>query len=372
VVDTSGSVEPALLDAERALVEALLSGLGARDRAVVLSADQSARPVGPDKLGPVDDARRKEISAALSRLSSGGATDLGRALEAAADLLPADAPAGMVVYVGDGWATLGDSTPQAIAGRLSRREAGAPRLGAIAVGPLANRRMLSALTRGSGPLFEIADSEDAARVAVELMSDALRPALASVEVDLGAEVDQVYPRTPRAIPAGETLTAVGRVRGEAPKFVTIRYRDARGLHEERRPVDVLRADDEPDLRRRWASERVEEIVLSGKGREAATDVALKAGLVTPWTALNVAGSGEYIARAFETRVLDLASDGGSLVGPVLATAAISAALCPLLTKKAPAQLAGRRFGAGRGTHSRCWPRRLFGRAAIRGQRYVRN
>ena len=319
VVDTSGSIEPALLDAERSLVEALLAGLGVRDRAVVLSADQSSRPVGPEQLGPVDAARRQQISAALAKLSSGGATDLGRALEAAADLLPADAPAGMVVYIGDGWATLGDSNPEAIAARLSRRDAGAPRLGAIAVGPLANRRVLSALTRGSGPLYEIADSEDAARVAVELMSDALRPALASVEVDLGAEVDQVYPRTPRAIAAGETLTAVGRIRGEAPKFVTIRYRDAKGPHEEKRAVDVLRADDPEEIRRRWATERVEEIVLSGKGREAATDVAMKAGLVTPWTALRIGGSGEYVARAFETRVLDLASDGASLVGPVLST-----------------------------------------------------
>jgi len=321
VLDTSGSIEPALLDAERALVEALLAGLGSRDRAVVLAADQSARAVGPAELGPVDAARRQQISAALSALSPGGATDLGRALESAADLLPADAPAGMVVYVGDGWATLGDSSPGAIAARLSRRAQGAPRVGAIAVGPLANRRVLSALTRGTGPLYEIADSEEAARIAVELMSDALRPALASVEVDLGAEVDQVYPRTPRAVAAGETLTAVGRMRGQPPKLVTIRYRDARGAHEEKRAVDVLRAEDPAEIRRRWASERVEEIVLGGKGREAATDVALKAGLVTPWTALRIGGSGEYIARAFETRVLDLSSDGQSLVGPVLATAA---------------------------------------------------
>jgi len=320
VVDTSGSIEPALLDAERSLVEALLEGLGARDRVVVLAADQSARAVGPAELGPVDATRRQRISAALSQLSPGGATDLGRSLEAAADLLPADAPAGMVVYVGDGWATLGDSSPDAITARLSRREQGAPRLGAIAVGPLANRRVLSALTRGTGPLYEIADSEDAARIAVDLMSDALRPALASVEVDLGPEVDQVYPRTPRAVAAGETLTAVGRIRGEPPKLVTIRYRDARGPHEERRSVDVLRAEDPAEIRRRWATERVEEIVLLGKGREAATDVALKAGLVTPWTALRVGGSGEYVARAFETRVLDLSSDGASLIGPVLSTA----------------------------------------------------
>jgi hypothetical protein len=320
VVDTSGSIEPALLDAERALVEALLAGLGARDRVVVLAADQGSRAVGPADLGPVDAARRTQIAAALSQLSPGGATDLGRALEAAADLLPADAPAGMVVYVGDGWATLGDSTADAIAARLSRRPQGAPRLGAIAVGPLANRRVLSALTRGTGPLYEIADSEDAARIAVDLMSDALRPALAAVEVDLGPEVDQVYPRTPRAIAAGETLSAVGRIRGEPPKFVTLRYRDARGLHEERRAVDVLRAEDPDEIRRRWATERVEEIVLAGKGREAATDVALKAGLITPWTALRIGGSGEYVARAFETRMLDLSSDGASLVGPVLSTA----------------------------------------------------
>ena len=58
----------------------------------------------------VDAARRKAVSEALSVLSPGGASDIGRALEAGADALPADAPAGMVVYVGDGWPTVGDAT----------------------------------------------------------------------------------------------------------------------------------------------------------------------------------------------------------------------------------------------------------------------
>jgi hypothetical protein len=340
VLDTSGSIEPALLDAERAAVEALLEGLGSRDRVVVLAADQGTRPLGPDAIGPLDDARRKAIVAALAQVSSGGASDLGRALETAADLLPPDAPAGMVVYLGDGWSTLGDSSPQAILARLSRRAAGPPRLGAIAVGPLANRRVLSALTRGSGPLFEIADSEDAARVAIDLMSDALRPALASVEVDFGPEVDQVYPRGARAIPAGETLTAVGRVRGELPKFVTIRYRDAQGPHEEQRAVNALRGVDDDELRRRWASERVEDIVLTGKSREAATDVALKAGLITPWTGLRLSDSASYVARALETRVLDLSSDGASLIGPVLATSEMSGTLAAFDDQSASADSLG--------------------------------
>src|SRR5262249_10156468 len=109
VIDASGSIEPALLDAEKALVEAILQGLGARDRVAVLAADQTARPVGPAAVGPADAERKKAILAALGQVAPGGATDLGRALEAGADALPADAPAAMVIYVGDGWPTVGDA-----------------------------------------------------------------------------------------------------------------------------------------------------------------------------------------------------------------------------------------------------------------------
>src|SRR6185295_11259280 len=92
VLDTSASIEPALLDAERSLVEAVLQGLGQRDRAVVLAADQTVHLVGP-AIGPVDAARRKAVSDALSALSPGGASDLGRALEGGADALSQRDPA---------------------------------------------------------------------------------------------------------------------------------------------------------------------------------------------------------------------------------------------------------------------------------------
>src|SRR5262249_3781942 len=81
VLDTSWSIAPALLDAERALVESLLAGLGARDRVAVLAADQQVRPIGPAGLGPVDDVRRKAIREGLAVLRPGGASDFGGALE---------------------------------------------------------------------------------------------------------------------------------------------------------------------------------------------------------------------------------------------------------------------------------------------------
>jgi tetratricopeptide (TPR) repeat protein len=318
VLDTSASVEPSLLDAQRALVDAIISGLGARDRVIVLAADQTARPVGPAAIGPMDAARRKAIADGLAALSPGGATDIGRALEAGADALPADAPAAMVIYVGDGWPTIGDSSVDLIQARLARRPGGVPRLGAVAVGPLVNKFALAALVRGSGPLLEIADSNDASRVAVALIAEALQPTVAGVEIGFGPEVERIYPRGPRAIVAGDTVMAVGRVRGPLPQSITLRYRDAKGPHEETRALDIERPVSDQDVMRRWAAARVEEIALRGKGREAATDVALRAGLLTPWTGWLTSGSDNYVPTTLQTRILDLA------VGPEVGfTAAFS-------------------------------------------------
>lgn len=321
VMDTSASVEPALLDAERSLVEAVVGGLGPDDRVLVLAADQLTRPIGPPDVGPATSERREAILSALANVEPGGATDLGRALEAAADRLPSDAPEALVVYVGDGWPTVGDRTVEHVRARLARREGGAPRLGAVAIGPVANKYALASLVRGSGPLFEMADSSDAPRVGVDLLSSALLPTLAAVELDLGPRVERVYPNGPRAVAAEETITVVGRVRGDLPKSATLRYRQGPELKSESRPIEVVEAPDEADVRRRWASGRVEEIVLSGKGREAAVDVALSAGLVTPWTAWVVGGGREYVGTPLSTRVLDLAARSDAAFAPMLGTPA---------------------------------------------------
>jgi tetratricopeptide (TPR) repeat protein len=326
VVDSSLSIDPALLDAERSLVRAILEGLGARDRAVVLAADQSARPLGPATLGPVDPARRRAIGDALAQLSPGGATDLGRALEAAADLIPSDAPAGMVVYIGDGWPTVGDATATAIAARLSRRALGAPRLGAVAVGPLVNRLGLAALVRGSGPLLEVADSSDAAHVAVDLIADALKPTVAGVELDLGPAIERVYPRRTRAVVAGETVSVSGRLRGELPSSILLRYRDASGVREETRAVVIERSLDEGDVARRWAAARVEELALQGRGREAATDIAMQTSLLTPWTAWVLGGASSYVATPLQARTLDLAASAESGFAAAFGTQDASGAL----------------------------------------------
>lgn len=332
VMDTSQSVDPALLEAERALVAAVVGGLGPQDRVVVLGADQTAHAVGPDKIGAADDARKKAILAALDRVTTGGATDLGRALEAGADALPADAPSAMVVYVGDGWPTVGDASPDRILARLARRAGGAPRLGAALVGPLVNRLGFAALVRGQGPLFEVRDSTDAAHTAVALLAEALQPTVAGVELTFGSEVERVYPRGARAVLAGSTIAAVGRVRGRVPDSVVVRWRDEKGAREEHRNVVPIEAVDPGDVTRRWAAARIDEIALRSGSRETAADVAFRAGLLSPWTAF-AEGSRTYAATSFATRMLDLGAGPGGGFGAVFGTSRVSGALAP--TTQAP-------------------------------------
>ncbi len=318
VLDTSQSIDPALFDAERALVTAIVGGLGAQDRFVVLSADQTARPIGFDKISPADAAHKKTVLDALARTTTGGATDLGRALEAGADALPVDAPAAMVVYVGDGWPTLGDLSPDGILARLARRPGGAPRLGAALVGPLVNRLGLASLVRGQGPLFEVRDAGDAPQTAVALLAEALQPTVAGVELVFGPEVERTYPRGARAVLAGATVTAVGRVRGRVPQTVTLRYRDEKGVHEEARAILPVEPFDAGDVQRRWASARIDEIALRSGSRETAADIALRAGILSPWTGF-IEGGSSYVGSSFGTRLLDLGAGPEGGFGAVFGT-----------------------------------------------------
>ncbi len=310
VLDTSASVDPALLEAGRAFVVALTQALSEKDRLVVLAADTTTRAVGPEELGVVDAVRKQAVLDSLGALQSGGATDLGRALEAAADKLPSDAPSAIVVYVGDGWPSVGDRSAEAIKARLLRRKHGVPRLGAVLVGPSGNRRAFAELTRGSGPLVEVGDSEEAARASIELLERALVPTLTGLHVDLGPDVARIYPRAEQALPQGSSLTIVGKLAGEPPKSIRLGYRKGDKKQVEERSLSVVKSEHPDDVARRWAAARAETMALAGRGREAVTDAALKVGLLTPWTAwvAPLAGGsdgGEFTPTPLSARVLQL-------------------------------------------------------------------
>ena len=286
VVDASSSVGPALLETERAAVDAILEALGPKDAVVVLASDQDAKIVGPDKPSPVTPELRAQIRKGLADVHPGGASNIGLGLERAADLLDLQgerAGSGMVVYLGDGRPTVGEVSARELRKRLARRATGVPRLGALAMGQGADRWLLAELVAGAGPVFDVVDRPDAARASAALVADALAPTLRDVSLDLGPTVDRLYPRDAQSRLARSTLMVSGRLRGELPKQVSLRYRRGTKLVEETRPLDVVRVPEFADVSKRWASQRIEENVTHADGVEPAIALATKAGLLTPWT-----------------------------------------------------------------------------------------
>ncbi len=221
-------------------------------------------------------------------MHAGGASNMSQALERAADALDAAAtggtgPSGMVVYLGDGRATIGEATARDIRRRLGRRAGGVPRIGAVSAGYGADRWLLAQLVAGSGPVYEARDRSDAAQVGAAIVGDALEPTLRDVDLDLGAWIDRIYPREARAALAGTTVTVTGRLRGAVPSHVGFRFRRGGQLVEESRPLEVVPLPAGADVARRWAAARIEEMAARGDGVEPAIALAVKAGLLTPWT-----------------------------------------------------------------------------------------
>lgn len=311
VVDSSSSVGPALLETERAAVLAIVESLGPKDSVVVLAADQSAVVVGPESPTLVTPEVRARIATELAKVHAGGASNLGLALERAADLLDGQreggaaerVDAGMVVYLGDGRPTVGETNARDLRRRLARRAGGVPRLGALAIGQDADRWMLAELVAGAGPVYDVLDRPDAARASAALVADALTPTLRDVSIALGTTVDRTYPRDARTVVAGSTVTVVGRLRGPLPSQVGLRYRRGGRLVEEMRPLAQVPSPAFADVSRRWAEQRIEESVGYPDGIEPAIALAAKAQLLTPWTGWFFDGGA--VSAPWEDRLLGL-------------------------------------------------------------------
>ncbi len=309
VVDSSMSVSSGALETGRAVVDAVLEGLGPRDSVVVFAADQTVRPIGAEGPAPLTPALRDSIRQGLSALRPGGASNLGAALQKAADVLDApsrgeSAGSGMVVYVGDGRPTVGEPGASAIRRLIGRRPTGMPRLGAIAVGAGADKWMLAELVAGVGSVYEVADRADAARAGATLLADALEPTLRDVEMDLGPNVDRIYPREARAVVSGSTVSVVGRLRGELPTQIGFRFRDGAQLVSESRSLVAVTPPPGADVARRWALARIEELAARREGIEPAIALAAANGLLTPWTSFFFEGGTES-TPPFSERLLGL-------------------------------------------------------------------
>ncbi len=287
LLDVSGETDREDLEIARAVIEAVLRQVTPTDRVTIRLADVTAHapPGAPEELVEATAENSEALLESISRAHLGGATDLGQSLREAGQLV-AGRPRAAVLYLGDGLPTTGALDATALRATLATLDA-PPRYFGLAIGEGANLGLLRRLFDGNAT--GVQERTEAARAVMEMLAEAARPTLRGVEVDLGENVERVYPRPPILVRNGEHLRLVGRLVGEQPTQITIRGTFDGEAVERQMTVQPQLVEDNGDVRRRWATSRLAELIDADAGREAMVDLGLRFGLVSPWTSMVVGG-----------------------------------------------------------------------------------
>ncbi|MCD6498514.1 MAG: AgmX/PglI C-terminal domain-containing protein [Deltaproteobacteria bacterium] len=289
VADLSAGLEPAQVKLVRDTVDALLTQLKESDRVALIASDVDALLLG-GKPATATAKRKDQLLALLAKRKTGGASDIGLALDRAARLLPAGR--GTIVYIGDGRPSMGAMLPGLIRDRL--RETGrAPRLFAVAVGNGSDAEFLRAVAGPDGSVVEANNRQEAAVAVFHILSEAARASLRRIQVTFDGDVNQVYPSAPFTVTQGSQIRVSARCLGKLPKKVTVRgLRNGKPFSTTYK-VAIQAVADHKDLTRRWALARIASLMARGAGREAVADLGIRFGVLTPWTALGIGAASGY-------------------------------------------------------------------------------
>lgn len=299
VADVSAATDRNRLELGRTMVEAITSHLGEGDRISIVGADLRLRGLGDGgdmALGPADSGRVEPLLDALARTPAGGATDLGASLAEAAALLD-PARGGAVIYVGDGAPTVGEIEAEELRAHLA--ELPHPvRLYAVAVGADANLDLLSEVVRGAGLAMRVEEREGAAEAALRILGHAGRPIVEGVSVDLGAGIENAFPRVPLSVARGEIFEVVGRVSEAPPTSVVVTGTFHGEAFTREITVSTESSEEGTDLRLRWASERLRQHLRENASREEIAELGTRYGLITPYTSYYVPSWTEMMGSGY--------------------------------------------------------------------------
>jgi len=291
VLDTSAGGDDSERQIRSDFVEAVLRALSGGDRFAVVAADLVPRVIYPkDGLSP---AGEKEVAAALeglAEISSAGATDLGQMFNKALELVHESVqPA--VIYIGDGRATVGETTNDELAERLRRSMGDSrARLFTVAVGDDANHSLLERLAKvGGGRMFRVESPEETVQEAIRLAGLVKTPTITDLRVDAGAGLDQVFTAAEGKVSEGEEIILLARTHHALPDEITVHGRLAGKDFERKYESDVEEGSDQAYIARLWARMYLQRLMGEGieESRGAIISLGITYALMTPLTSFLV-------------------------------------------------------------------------------------
>jgi Ca-activated chloride channel family protein len=284
VIDTSGSMEGAKIQAARASARTLVQRLADGDVLSVDTFSDHARPLVPPTVLTAE-TRARALSA-IAELGTGGSTNLFEGLELAEMHVARDIarrPVRRIVLVSDGQANVGPSSPQALGDLAQRSLALGAQVTSLGVGLDYDERTLDAIAdRTSGRLFHIGDPREMT-AALEREVDLLAATMADqAELEVvpapGVVLEGVEGARAEASPSGALRVPLGALYAGQHCEALVRVRVAGAPAGTQRALASVRlkfrdpADD--------GVERVQEVVARAQASDDAGAVAAHANATT--------------------------------------------------------------------------------------------
>lgn len=277
VLDTSGSMGGAPMEASKLFMDTALRGLRSGDYFRIIPFANTAQNYSahalPATAGNLRDARRY-----VSKLNTGGGTEIDNAIRTAFATSQPENTMRIVVFLSDGY--IGD---EAQVLRTLNRQIGNARVYAFGVGNSVNRYLLDAMANeGRGYARYVPVGEDANDVAETLAADLKTPLLTDITIDWGdLEVSDVSPTRIPDLFAGQGLRVYARHTGGETAQIMVKGLVQGRLAEMPVELTLTSNDDAAALPLVWARNRIAALtrdVALGQNPSAADAEITRLGL----------------------------------------------------------------------------------------------
>ncbi len=207
MVDTSGSSAGPAREAQLNFLEALLNGLGEKDRVQIMTFDTEVHWGSDMYLENTPENRREMLAAVENRIPLGW-TDLDQAWTSLSERIQGPA---QVIFVGDGVVTNGDVDAQAWITRFKKVPLEGITVHAVAPANQYDASVLQALASTGSGTWRRMETDDPSQTVQELLQEITTPSVKDLTLTFtGIEVAAVYPETLPHLPVGSQQRIVGR------------------------------------------------------------------------------------------------------------------------------------------------------------------
>ena len=289
VLDTSGSMNGAPMEASKVFMRAALKNLRPSDHFRILRFSSNTSQFAQNAVPATTANVRRGINF-VNGLSAGGGTEMNNAINAAFDMPPIDRTLRLVVFLTDGYIGADRHVINTISKRI-----GNARIYAFGIGNSVNRFLLDGMAKeGRGQARYVEVGEQAKEVAQALATQLNAPLLTDISINWnGLQVEHPTPSRLPDLFAGGSLRVLARYQSGGKHQVTLN-----GLVNGRpatMPIDLelreIRSDNDNPLPLIWARKRVfdleRDFTISGgkdeQAKEAITQLGLAYSLQTAFT-----------------------------------------------------------------------------------------